>query len=85
MSSSAERNLKLYPWYAALLHAHFWFPVFFLYFNSKFSLAEVLRLEAIYYAAIVLFEVPSGYFSDVVGRRATLLIANVGVRSKNSA
>ena len=54
-----------------------WLPVFFLYFSAHLSLADVLRLEAIYYLAVVILEVPSGYFSDRVGRRATLLLAAV--------
>lgn len=75
MGDRAERNLMLYPAYAAVFSAHFWLPVFFLYFQSHFTLADVLRLEAIYYFSVVLLEVPSGYFSDVVGRRITLIIA----------
>jgi MFS family permease len=38
-------------------------------------MSRVLRLEAIYYIAVVILEVPSGYFSDRFGRRQTLLIA----------
>lgn len=79
MSSSLERNARLYPVYAGLLNAHFWLPVFFLYFNARFALDDVLRLEAIYYAAIVTLEVPSGYFSDRFGRRLTLIVANVAL------
>ena len=75
-SASPAINVRLYPWYAAIFHAHFWMPVFFLYFLRHMELADVLRLEAIYYAGVVLLEVPSGYFSDRFGRRLTLLIAN---------
>ncbi len=75
MAASLERNVRLYPWYSAFFSAYFWLPVFFLYFNERFSLDRVLRLEAIYFFAVVLVEVPSGYFSDVVGRRITLLTA----------
>lgn len=75
MPRSLDRNLSLYPAYATLFAAHFWLPVFFLFFQSHFTLADVLRLEAIYYFAVVLLEVPSGYFSDAVGRRVTLIIA----------
>ena len=72
-----ERNLSLYPRYRVCSDAMAWMPVFFLYFNAHLSLADVLRLEAIYYLAVVLLEVPSGYFSDRIGRRATLLLAAV--------
>ncbi len=53
-----------------------WLPVFFLYFSSHLSLSEVLRLEALYYLAVVMLEVPSGYFSDRVGRKTTLVVAS---------
>ena len=72
-----ERNIRLYPWYAAIFNAYFWMPVFFLYFGKHLSLEDVLKLEAVYYMGVVLLEVPSGYLSDTVGRRVTLLLAAV--------
>lgn len=50
-------------------------PVFFLYFSEHLSLPQVLRLEALYYVTVVILEVPSGYFSDRVGRKPTLVIS----------
>ena len=47
---------------------HFWYPIFFLYFLARLPLVQVLQLEAIYYAGVVLLEVPSGWFSDRIGR-----------------
>ncbi len=74
-----ERNVRLYPLYQGLLNAYFWLPVFFLYFSQRLPLGQVLRLEAIYYATVVLLEVPSGYFSDRIGRRVTLLVSSSGL------
>ncbi len=54
-------------------------PVFFLYFSSKLSLQEVLLLESVYYMLVVILEVPTGYFSDLVGRRLTLVIGAVAL------
>lgn len=70
-----ERNLRLYPAYQALRNSMFWFPVFFLYYLSVLSLEEAVLLEAVYYVAAVTLEVPSGWFSDRLGRRPTLLVA----------
>jgi MFS family permease len=70
-----ERNVRLYPWYAALFNAFFWMPVFFLYFGEHLTLGEVLSLEAVYYVAVVLLEVPSGYLSDKLGRKLTLVVS----------
>ncbi|AWV88674.1 MFS transporter [Bradymonas sediminis] len=72
-----ERNARLYPWYIAVFNAFFWMPVFFLYFGENLGLARVLQLEGIYYAAVVVLEVPSGYISDRFGRKTTLLGASL--------
>ena len=75
--SELTRSVRLYPIYAPLAQAYFWLPVFFLYFNQHMAIEQVLRLEAIYYVAVVILEVPSGYLSDTLGRRLTLLISAV--------
>lgn len=38
------------------------------------SMADVMILQAVFAAVVVIVEVPSGYFSDVVGRRRTMII-----------
>ena len=73
------RNVSLYPWYIALFGMMAWLPIFFLFFSEHLTLEQVLQLEALYYFAVVLLEVPSGYFSDVVGRRPTLLVSAVAM------
>ena len=52
-------------------------PVFFLFFNNIVSLQEVLLLESVYYISVVFIEVPSGYFSDKIGRKKTLIISSI--------
>lgn len=53
-------------------------PVIVPFFVSLgLSLAEIFYLQAIYAATIVLLEAPSGYFADLVGRRAALVIGSV--------
>ena len=52
-----------------------WIPVFFLYMSQILPLERVIQLSAIYYLSVFLLEVPSGYFSDRIGRRTTLLLA----------
>lgn len=74
-----ERSLARFQLYLPLSRGLFWAPVFFLYFSQRFSLDEILRLEAIYYLVVVGLEVPSGYFSDRVGRRLTLLISALAI------
>lgn len=74
-----ERSLRRFGVYVPLSHVNFWTPVFFLYFGERFSIEDVLLLESIYYACVVLLEVPSGYLSDRLGRRATLLCSAVAM------
>ena len=70
-----ERNLRLYPRYQACRHLMFWLPVFYLYFDSVLPGSQALLLEALYFGGVVVLEVPSGYLSDQVGRRPTLILA----------
>lgn len=70
-----ERSLRTFSWYLPVSRIYFWTPVFFLYFIARFPLEQVLQLQAIYYLVVVALEVPSGYLSDRVGRRLTLLIS----------
>ncbi|MEM7153944.1 MAG: MFS transporter [Myxococcota bacterium] len=71
-----ERNLRLYPYFQVARSLLFWLPVFFLYFSAHLPADQVLLLEAVYYAGIVALEVPSGYLSDRIGRRPTLIMAS---------
>lgn len=68
-------NVRRYLPFQVMSAIYAWMPVFFLYFSATLSLREVLLLEAIYYAGVVIVEVPSGYFSDRFGRCVTLRIA----------
>ncbi len=75
MTQKLSRNAALYRWYVVCLNGFFWFPIFFLYFLERVSLAEALTLESIYYVTVVLAEVPSGWLSDKLGRRVALRAA----------
>ena len=79
MIASAERNISLYPIYRAASDAMAWLPIFFLFFSEHLTLPEVLLLEAVYYITVVITEVPSGYLSDLVGRRRTLLLSCLAI------
>jgi len=73
--STLQRNVVLYPWFRAASDGHAWITVFFLYMSQSLPLDQVIELSAVYYLSVFLLEVPSGYFSDRIGRRRTLLIA----------
>ncbi len=55
--------------------AVFFLPVFYLYFEQRLAVDQVIALEAIYYLFGMVFEVPSGVASDRLGRKPTLVLA----------
>lgn len=70
-----ERNLKLYPWFKFLRNLSFWQAVWFLYFQQELSASDAILLYAVYDIGTTVLEVPSGYMSDRLGRRITLLLS----------
>ncbi|MEM7323350.1 MAG: MFS transporter [Actinomycetota bacterium] len=57
--------------------ALFWMPTSFLFLLEQYGLRSALGVQAIYYAAVVLLEVPSGWFSDQLGRVLTMRLVAV--------
>lgn len=73
--AAMTRNVKLYPWFKFAQNLTFWQAIWFLLFQNTLSAAEAILLYAIYDVATTVMEVPSGYMSDRLGRRRTLLAA----------
>lgn len=74
-----DRSLRYYTLYIMGISCYGWAPLFFLYISKHCTLTEVLELESIYYITVFLLEVPSGYFSDVFGRRKTLILSTLAL------
>lgn len=70
-------NLRLYPWFQFLRCLLFWQATWFLYFQGELSAASAILLFAVYDVATTVLEVPSGYMSDRIGRRPTLIVSTV--------
>jgi MFS family permease len=52
-------------------------PIIVLFWQENgLSLKEIFILQAIFSLAIVLFEIPSGYFADLVGRKKSIIIGS---------
>ena len=73
MTGGFAANVPLYRWSRFLRSLMFWQAVWFLYFQNSLSAAEAILLYAVYDVATTALEVPSGYMSDRIGRRFTLL------------
>ncbi|MEQ6250610.1 MFS transporter [Sulfitobacter sp. HNIBRBA3233] len=69
------RNIATLPWYRFCDSLLFWQAMWFLYFQQSLSGAEAIVLYAVYDISVTVLEVPSGYFSDRLGRKPTLLLS----------
>jgi MFS family permease len=64
--------IKMAKWFMLTM------PILMLYYKDNgFTDAQAFQLKACYSIAIVIFEVPSGYFADVLGRKMTLVVGAV--------
>ena len=77
MDRRTAANVARYRWHARAAGAVFWLPTIILYFIDEVGLARTLQMQAVYYASVVLFEVPSGWFSDRVGRVTILRVTSI--------
>lgn len=68
--AAADRNVGLFVAFRVLFNARFYYPVFMVMFlDYGITVEEFALLNAIWAAAIVLLEVPSGALADLIGRR----------------
>lgn len=76
-SDAMERNVRLIPIHLALSRSLVWISVMVLFTRARFDLDGALVLSSIYYFAVVVLEVPSGWMSDRLGRVVTVRVAAV--------
>ena len=75
MQTSMARNVSLMPWYGFLRNLAFWQATWFLFFQHELSAAEAILLYVVFDISATIFEVPSGWMSDRIGRRVTLILS----------
>ena len=74
-----KKKLESNIWKMYVITALNWFliimPTIVLFFQENgLSLREVLILQSVFSIGMIIFEIPSGYFSDVLGRKNSLVI-----------
>ena len=74
-AADMSRNVALYPWHHFFQNLMFWQATWFLYFQQGLSASEAILLYVVYDVSVTVLEVPSGYMSDRIGRRVTLIAA----------
>lgn len=76
---AADRNVGLFVAFRVLFNTRFYYPVFMVMFlDYGITVEEFGLLNALWAAAIVVLEVPSGALADLVGRRR-LVVAGAGL------
>jgi len=73
-----KRNLKLLNAFSFFWLALVIIPVIVPFFATKgLSLADVFVLQSAFALSVVIFEVPSGYLADIIGRRKALILGSL--------
>jgi predicted MFS family arabinose efflux permease len=74
-----SRNLRLLYVYNAFAYAYAYVPVAYYFFcvDHLLPFAAYSGLRSIYYAAVVLAQIPTGLLSDRLGRKAVLVAAPI--------
>jgi MFS family permease len=71
---SARRNIPLLSWFNFLIDFVFFAPIAVLYFaHVTGSYALGMSVFAVIHVSSAVFEVPTGVFSDIIGRRNTVV------------
>lgn len=77
-----NKNIKLFPIYKMISwDLLFFYAIIFLYLVQVKNLTaqQVLLAEALYNVAIMLFIIPSGKIVDKIGKKNSVIIANMGM------
>ncbi len=61
--------IQAFRWFLLLM------PVFVLFYQENgLGLQDIFIIQAFYSICVILFEIPSGYFADILGRKRSMLI-----------
>ena len=74
------RNIPLFYLFQFVRGFHFWLPIWFLFLQSQHGLSftEIGLIEALFGAATILSEIPTGAVADRFGRRIAMALGTTG-------
>ncbi len=74
----AKSNIKKLYLGSFLTEFFLFAPIMIPFFTSlNFNMREIFFIESVFFATIVIFEIPSGYFADKYGRRQSLIVGSI--------
>jgi MFS family permease len=78
LQKGMKRTTNSNIWKLYLIKISKWFMLFMPYIipfyqDNGLDMHQIMVLQAIYSVSIVVLEIPSGYFADVIGRRKTII------------
>lgn len=72
-----SKNIPIYYFYNALGAGLFFVPIWVVYYQSFLTLPQMAFFNALFYIIIFLFELPTGAFADLVGRKYSMVLGSV--------
>lgn len=73
-----NRNIPLFLAFRLLFNARFYYPIFaVLQLDYGLTMSQFAILNAVWAVSIVLLEVPSGVFADLIGRKRMVVLAAI--------
>ena len=68
-------NLKILFIIQAIRWFMLFIPIIILFFQENgLNMTEILTIQAVFSISVILLEIPSGYFADILGRKQSMLI-----------
>ena len=75
--STYESNITKYYWYKILTSPFLLGPILAIFLLSRgLSLFEVFMLQAVFAIIQIVFEIPTGAFSDLLGRKKAMILSS---------
>lgn len=75
---SVKKNIKLLTWFNFLINLNFFTPIAIIYFErTTGSFALAASIFSVITVSSAIFEIPTGIFSDMVGRKKTIVLGTL--------
>lgn len=72
---SVSTNITKLRWLAAIRWSFVTMPIIVLFFQKYgLSYTEIFLIQAVYAVAVVVLQIPAGYFADTIGRKRVLIL-----------